>query len=203
MKIQSVLAVVAIGILIVSGKAINGYQVGDVVSDFKLKSTDGKEIALSDFTKAKGVIVIFDCNTCPYSKAYNDRIIALNKKYTSAGFPVIAINANDPLKSPGDSFDDMVSHAKRNHYEFPYLFDESQNVAKSFGATNTPHVFILKRAEAEFKVVYIGAIDNNVKDANKADKKYVEEAVDAILNDKEIPVTKTKAIGCSIKWKDA
>jgi peroxiredoxin len=203
MKLKSILATTAIGILVVAAKAITGYQVGDVVSDFKLKSTNGKEIALSDFQELKGVIIIFDCNTCPYSKAYNDRIIALNKKYVLAGFPVIAINSNDPSKSPGDSFEEMVSHAKKNHYEFPYLFDESQNVAKSFGATNTPHVFILKRADAEFKVAYIGAIDNNVKDAEKADKKYVEQAVDALLNGKEIPSTKTKAIGCSIKWKDA
>lgn len=201
MKFKSFFATIAI--LIVAAKAINGYEVGDVVSDFKLKSTDGKDVALSDFKVAKGVIVVFDCNTCPYSKAYNDRIIALNKKYASAGFPLIAINANDPAKSPGDSFEKMVSHAKRNHYEFPYLFDESQNIARNFGATNTPHVFVLKRIGEEFKVAYIGAIDNNVKDAEKADKKYVEEAVDALLDGKEVPSTKTKAIGCSIKWKDA
>jgi peroxiredoxin len=203
MKLNSIFAAVVIGILIIAAKAISGYEVGDVVSDFKLKGTDGKEIALSDFKEAKGVIVVFDCNTCPYSKAYNDRIIALNKKYASAGFPLIAINANDPLKSPGDSFEKMISHAKKNHYDFPYLFDESQNIARNFGATNTPHVFVLKRTGAEFKVAYVGAIDNNVKDAEKADKKYVEQAVEALLNGKEVPTAKTKAIGCSIKWKDA
>jgi len=203
MSIKTVLGLVAIAFLISSAKTTGGYQVGDTVSDFKLKNVDGKEISLSSYKESKGVILVFDCNTCPYSKAYNDRIIALNKKYASVGFPVLAINSNDPQKSPGDSFDEMVSHAKRNHYDFPYLFDESQNVAQNFGATNTPHVFVLKHSGSEFKVVYIGAIDNNVKDADKADKRYVEDAINAILNGKEIPVTKTKAIGCTIKWKDA
>jgi peroxiredoxin len=181
----------------------SGYEVGDAVADFKLKGTDGKFISLSDYKAQKGVIVIFDCNTCPYSKAYNERIIALNKKYASQGFPVVAINANDPEKSPGDSFNDMVAHAKKNSYDFPYLFDETQNVAHSFGATNTPHVFILKKEKEKFVVAYIGAIDNNVKEASSADKKYVEEALDALLQEKPVSTTKTKAIGCTIKWKNA
>jgi glutathione peroxidase-family protein len=147
--------------------------------------------------------VIFDCNTCPYSKSYNERIKALNKKYAAVGFPVIAINSNDPKKSPGDSFEEMVSHAKKNSYDFPYLYDDTQNVARAFGATNTPHVFVLKQVESEFKVAYIGAIDNNVRDAAKADKKYVEETIDALLNGNDAPASKTKAIGCTIKWKDA
>jgi peroxiredoxin len=190
-------------IVLVAAKAINGYQVGDMVTDFKLKSTEGKFVALSDYKDARGIILIFDCNTCPYSKAYNERIIDLNKKYASLGFPVIAINSNAPEKSPGDSFEEMVSYAKKKNYSFPYLFDESQSIAKAFGASNTPHVFVLNRVGSEFKVAYIGAIDNNVKDASAADKKYVEEAVDAILKGKEIPTNKTKAIGCTIKWRDA
>lgn len=181
----------------------NGYEVGDVVADFKLKNVDGKSIALSSYKDVKGAIVVFDCNTCPYSKAYNDRIIALNKSYSSKGFPVIAINANDPGISPGDSFDAMVKYAKDKNYTFPYLIDESQSVARAFGATNTPHVFVLKREGNEFKVAYIGAIDNNSQNASAADKKYVEEAIDALLTGKEVPTNKTKAIGCTIKWKNA
>jgi peroxiredoxin len=181
----------------------SGYGVGDRVADFKLKSTDGKMVSLTDYKNAKGVIVIFDCNTCPYSKAYNERIISLNNRYAEKGFPVIAINANDPEKSPGDSFDEMVQHAKSNSYKFPYLFDETQAVARAFGATNTPHVFILEKTADDFKIVYIGAIDNNVRDANAADKKYVQQAIDALLEGKEIPATKTKAVGCGIKWKAA
>lgn len=179
-----------------------GYEVGDTVADFKLKNTDGKFVSLSDFKNDKGVIVIFDCNTCPYSKAYNERILSLNKKYASKGYPVVTINANDPEKSPGDSFNDMVEHAKKNNYDFPYLLDETQTVARTFGATNTPHVFVLKKDQDNFVVAYIGAIDNNVRDASGADKKYVEEAIDALLQGKPVSTTKTKAIGCGIKWKN-
>jgi peroxiredoxin len=180
-----------------------GYGVGDTVKSFTLKNTDGKNVSLSDYKGEKGVIVIFDCNTCPYSKLYNNRIMALNKKYKTKGFPVITINANDPKMSPGDSYDAMVSQAKKKGYDFPYLVDESQEVAKSFGATNTPHVYVLKREGNDFKVAYIGAIDDNSKDEKSASKKYVEDAVDALLADKPVPTEKTKAIGCGIKYRNS
>lgn len=190
--------------LLVAGRTVTlNYGVGDTVADFKLKNVDGKMVALSDYKKSKGVIVIFDCNTCPYSQKYNDRIIGLNKKYASQGFPVVTINANDPEISSGDSFSEMIDQAKRKGYDFPYLVDETQAVAKSFGATNTPHVFVLKNDGNSFKVAYVGAIDDNARDASSASKKYVEDAVDALLTNKSVPVTKTKAIGCGIKWKDA
>lgn len=179
----------------------SNYGLGDTVADFKLKNVDGKLVSLSDFKDAKGAIVIFDCNTCPFSKAYNERILALDAKYSSKGFPVVAINSNDPSVSPGDSYDDMVAHAKSKGYKFPYLFDETQDVAKAFGATNTPHVFVLKKEGNKFSVAYIGAIDNNARDAAAADKKYVEEAVDALMAGKKVENNKTKAIGCTIKWK--
>jgi peroxiredoxin len=194
----------AVGVVALLGAfRIGNYSVGDTVADFKLKNVDGKMVSLSDFKDAKGVIVIFDCNTCPFSKAYNDRIIGLDKKYSGQGFPVIAINSNDPEVSPGDSFEAMVDHAKTKGYTFPYLFDESQSVAKAFGASNTPHVFVLKKDGNKYTVAYIGAIDNNVRDAASADKRYVESAVDALLSGKEVENTKTKAIGCTIKWKNA
>lgn len=175
-----------------------GYEVGDTAADFKLKNVDGKMVSLSDYKNAKGFIVIFDCNTCPYSKAYNERIIALNKKYASVGYPVVAINSNDPSKSSGDSFEEMVRVAKEKGYEFPYLVDESQTVAKSFGATNTPHVFVLTK---DLKVAYIGAIDDSARKAEAVTKKYVETAVDELLAGKKVSNSKTKAIGCGIKWK--
>ncbi len=177
------------------------YEVGDSVADFKLKNVDGKMVSLSDYHDQKGAIVIFDCNTCPYSRAYNGRIIELNSKYAPKGFPVITINPNDPGISPGDSFKEMASQAKKKGYEFPYLQDESQQVARSFGATNTPHVFVLKKDGQNFKVAYIGTIDNNSRDSSSATKKYVEDAVDALLGDRSVPTTRTKAIGCGIKWK--
>lgn len=196
------LSLAAIVVAICFAGTGSGYEVGDLVSDFKLKNVDGKMISLSEYGSGKGVILIFDCNTCPYSKAYNDRIIGLHKKYSSAGFPVLAINANDPQLSPGDSFDAMVSYAKEKGYPFPYLVDQTQEVARAFGASNTPHVYVLKRDNKSFTVAYKGAIDNNTKDAASADKKYVEDAVDALIAGKDITTTKTKAIGCTIKWRN-
>lgn len=189
-------------VLLISGKPVK-YDVGDSVADFKLKNFDGKMVSLSDYKNGKGVIVIFDCNTCPYSKAYNDRIIALNRKYASKGFPVVTINANDPQLSPGDSFEAMAEQAKRKNYDFPYLIDETQTVAQAFGATNTPHVFVLQKAGSDFKVAYIGTIDNNSRDASSANKKYVEDAVEELLAGKSVSNTRTKAIGCGIKWKNS
>jgi peroxiredoxin len=191
------LAVVTI--LVAAAPMKQGYDIGDTVADFKLKNVDGKKVALADFKSAKGFIVIFDCNTCPVSKAYNERIIALHKKYASLGFPVLAINPNDPEVSAGDSFEKMVDYARKKGYEFPYLVDETQEVAKAFGATNTPHVFVLTK---ELKVAYIGSIDNS-RDESKITKKFVEEAVDALLKGQEVPTPKTKALGCTIKWKNA
>jgi peroxiredoxin len=184
------------------GSKSPSYDLGDDVANFTLKNVDGKMVSLTDYKSSQGVIVIFDCNTCPFSRAYNDRIIALNDRYASKGFPVITINANNPELSPGDSFKEMASVAKKKNYAFPYLVDETQTVAKSFGATNTPHVFVLKNDAQRFKVAYIGTIDNNSRDASAATKKYVEEAVDALLADKDVPTAKTKAIGCGIKWKE-
>lgn len=179
------------------------YEIGETIENFSLKNTDGKMVALSDYKDAQGVILIFDCNTCPYSKIYNERIMALNKQYKAKGFPVITINVNDPVLSPGDSYEEMVKIAKSKGYDFPYLQDETQKVGRAFGATNTPHVFVLKKFENGFKVAYIGAIDNNSRDGNAATKKYVEEAVNALLNGKAVPTEKTKAIGCSIKYRNS
>jgi peroxiredoxin len=197
---KTIVSILCAAALCFSFVAPAGYSVGDTVSDFKLKNIDGKMVSLSSFDKTKGVIVVFDCNTCPVSKAYNNRILALAKKYNDT-YPLLAINANDPDVSSGDSFEDMVSYAKDHGYTFPYLFDETQNVAKAFGATNTPHVFVLNKTGQEFKIAYIGTIDDSAKNAKAVTKKYVEDAIDALLAGKEVTNTKTKAVGCGIKWK--
>jgi peroxiredoxin len=181
---------------------VPNYGVGDTVSDFKLKNVDGKMVSLNDFKKSKGVIVIFDCNTCPFSQRYNSRIIALHNRYSSQGFPVITINPNDPEQSSGDSFKEMVELAKQKNYTFPYLVDESQEVARAFGATNTPQVFVLKNEGNSFRVAYMGAIDDNARDEAGVSKKYVENAVDALVANTKITVSKTKALGCGIKWRE-
>jgi peroxiredoxin len=195
------LVIVLLAIVAIAASPVkDGLDIGDTATDFKLKNVDGKTVSLADFKEAKGYIIIFDCNTCPYSKAYNQRIMDLNAKYAGKGIPVLAINSNDPNASSGDSFEEMVRIAKKKDYKFPYLVDETQEIAKAYGATNTPHVFVLSK---DLKVTYIGAIDDNSRKADAVTKRYVEDAADALLQGKPAPNPKTKAIGCGIKWKSA
>jgi peroxiredoxin len=175
----------------------DGYKIGDTIEDFKLKNIDDKMVSLSDYSDAKGFMIIFTCNMCPYSVANEDRIIALDKKYKGLGFPVIAINPNDPAAMPGDGFPEMKVRAQEKGFTFPYLFDEGQKVYPKFGASRTPHVFIVSKPN--MTVEYIGAIDNSSRDPRKVTEKYVENAVDALLSGKKPSKTETRAIGCSIK----
>jgi len=177
----------------------DGYKVGDMAADFSLKNIDGAMVSLSDFDNAKGFVVIFTCNTCPYAQAYEDRIIALDAKYKAQGVPVIAINPNDPSAKPGDSFAKMKERAAEKGFTFPYLLDEGQQVYPQYGATRTPHVFLLEKTASGNEVKYIGAIDDNYQDASQVDETFVENAVDAMLAGNEINPKTTKAIGCGIK----
>ena len=131
------------------GSAGKGYKPGDVATDFKLKNVDGKFVSLADYSKAKGYIVVFTCNHCPYAVAYEDRIIALDKKYASKGYPVIAINPNDPAAQPKDSYQAMQVRAKEKAFSFPYLFDDGQKIYPQYGATKTPHVFVLNKEKGK------------------------------------------------------
>lgn len=178
-----------------------GYKVGDVASDFKLKNVDGTMVSLADYKEAKGFIVVFTCNMCPYSVANEDRIIALDKKYKEKGFPVIAINPNDPEVSKGDSFEGMKVRAKEKGFTFPYLFDEGQKVYPMYGATKTPHVYILNKQDDKLVVEYIGAIDDSSRNENNVKERFVEDAVNALLKGEKPSKTDTRAIGCSIKDK--
>ncbi|MBC6699446.1 thioredoxin family protein [Hymenobacter puniceus] len=182
---------------------VAGYQVGDKAADFQLKNVDGKLVSLASNKAAKGYIVVFTCNTCPYAKAYEQRIIDLHTKYAPLGYPVVAINPNDPAVAPGDSFADMQKRAKDKRYGFPYLQDESQEVARRYGATRTPHLYVLNRQGNDFVVSYIGAIDDNSEDARLVKTKYLENAMTELLAGKPATVSTTKAIGCTIKWKKA
>ena len=174
---------------------------GDQARDFKLKNVDGKLVSMADNPDAKGYILVFTCNTCPVSQAYEDRIIALHAQYAPRGYPVIAINPNDPDVAAGDSFDNTKTRAASKAYVFPYLTDETQEVAKAYGARSTPQVFIVGKKAGNFVVEYTGAIDNNAEDAGSATRKYVEAAMTDILAGKPATTNATKAIGCSIKWR--
>ena len=196
-----------LGLLLIAGlfaaftiaKPAAGYQVGDVAADFSLKNVDGKKVSLKDFKDAKGYIVIFTCNHCPYAQAYEDRIIALDKQFKKQGYPVIAINPNNPEKQKDDSFPKMQDRAKEKKFSFPYLLDEGQKIYPQYGATKTPHVYVLQKTKQGNVVKYIGAIDDNYEDEAAVKQKYVVNAVNALLKGKEVPVKETKAIGCSIK----
>lgn len=185
----------------IAAKAAGPYQPGDHASDFSLKNVDGKIISLSQLTDAKGYIVMFICNTCPIVKHYESRIADLHKKYAAKGYPVIAINSNDKIISPGDSFEEMQKLAAEKKFEFNYLYDETQEVVNKYGATNTPHVYVLSKKDGNHKVEYTGAIDNNVENPDLADKKYVEDAVNALLKGEQVTVTRTRAVGCTVKLK--
>jgi glutathione peroxidase-family protein len=156
---------------------------------------------MADFTEAKGFILIFTCNHCPYSIVYEDRIIDLDKKYKSQGFPVIAINPNDPEVVAADSYENMIKRSTEKGFTFPYLFDEGQKVYPKYGATRTPHVYIVNKEAGKFIVKYIGAIDDNDQNPDKVKKRYIEMAVESLLKGEKVAVTETKAIGCTIKKK--
>ena len=206
MKKAIKLTVIAISAILVcaftlpkQGGPGGGYQIGDLAEDFTLKNIDGNMISLSDYGNAKGVILTFTCNTCPYAVMYEDRIIALNNKFAPKGYPVVAIMPNNTIIKPGDNLEAMQARAKEKGFTFPYLIDAKQDVFPKFGATKTPHVFVLQKTESGFIVKYIGGIDDNYKEASAVTTPYVENAVNALLQGNEVPQKETKAIGCSIK----
>lgn len=179
--------------------ADKGYDIGDIATDFVLEDTNGNFVSLTDFRDAKGFIVVFTCNTCPYAVLYEDRIEALNKKYAIQGYPVIAIMPNNVETKPGDSMESMRKRALSKGFTFPYLMDVGQKIYPLYGATKTPHVYVLESTSSGPIVRYIGGIDDNYKDASLVKTNYVEEAIESLKNGVAIKQTKTKAIGCSIK----
>ncbi|MDP2686052.1 MAG: thioredoxin family protein [Aequorivita sp.] len=176
-----------------------GYKIGDEATDFKLKDVNGRMVSLSDYKDAKGFIVIFTCNTCPFAVASEERIVALNNEFKSKGFPVIAINPNNPEIQEDDSFELMQQKAKEAGFTFPYLFDESQTIYAKYGATKTPHVYLLQKEDGKNIVKYIGAIDDNVRNAAEVKDRFLANAINELLEGKEVTVKETKAIGCSVK----
>lgn len=197
---KNLLSVVFLSLISLSLLA-QGYSVGDQARNFTLKNVDGKMVSLTDYADEEGVIVIFTCNHCPYAKAYEQRIIALDKAYASEGFPVVAINPNDPNRVPEDAFPKMQERAAEKGYTFPYLVDETQEIARTYGATKTPHVYLLATEDnGTFTVHYIGAIDDSPMDADAVDKTYLEDAIAAVKAGESPSPAETKAIGCTIKW---
>ena len=174
---------------------IGGYNIGDVATDFNLKNVDGSMVSLASVKDAKGYIVTFTCNECPFSKLYEDRLIALHNTYAPQGYPVIAINPNSP-ENEKEGYAAMQARAKEKGFPFAYLVDEGQKIYPQYGAVRTPHVFVL---DSDRKVQYIGTIDDNSKSPEDVKTKYVEDAILALQAGKKPTTTLTKAIGCPVK----
>jgi len=174
---------------------------GKTVADFRLKNTDGKFVSLSSYPQAKGFIIVFTCNHCPFAKLYPPRLNELNKKYSALGVPLIAISSTDTIVYEEDTYPEMVKKAKKEHFNFPYLFDEEQSVAKAFAAQKTPHAFVIWKENGNFVVKYSGAIDDNGAQPTKVKNQYVANAVNALLSGKEVTNGETKSIGCQIHFR--
>ena len=172
-------------------------KIGDKALDFSLTGIDDKMHSLNEYSD-KHVAVVFSCNHCPYVRAWEDRMIKIQTDYASKGVQLIAINANDVAKYPDDSFQNMKIRAREKKFNFPYLRDEDQKVAKSYGAQRTPEVFLFDMNRA---LQYHGAIDDNYDDPNAVKVHYLRNALDAILNGTKVPLAETAPVGCTVKWK--
>lgn len=173
-------------------------DLGHIAPDFSLPGIDGKNYRLSDFAANKLLLIIFSCNHCPYVQAYEERIKKLQDDFEKKGLQIIAINSNDADKYAEDSFEEMKKRAAAKGFNFLYLRDESQQTAKAFGAAFTPELFLFN---AERKLIYTGKIDDNWREPEKVQTKYLQNAIEAYLRGEEISVPETYAIGCTIKWK--
>lgn len=173
-------------------------KIGDKALPFNLPGIDGTNHSLAEFSKNNVVAVIFSCNHCPYVQAWEERMVQLQKDYSSKGVQLIAINANDAAKYPEDSFQKMQERAREKHFNFPYLRDESQEIARAYGAERTPEVFLLDKSRS---LRYHGAIDDNYDDPSAVKETYLRNAIDAILSGTQPKTAETKPVGCSIKWK--
>ncbi len=178
-----------------------GLQVGDIVPEFTLKNIDESMISVEGL-EGKGAIVIFSCNHCPYVVASEDRMIDLHNTYEPKGYPVVAINPNDINRVPGDSFEAMQIRSKEKGFPFYYLRDETQEIAKLFGATRTPHVYLLAKTEKGMQIKYIGAIDDSTQEAEEVEEKFLENAIAAVEKGLTPDPSFTKAVGCTIKWAE-
>lgn len=175
-----------------------GLPLGSPAVDFQLKGVDGKSYSLVNFKDKKAVVVVFSCNHCPYAQAYEQRLIQLQEDYFSKNVALVAINSNDDTNYPEDSFPNMVSRSKERGFNFPYVRDESQDIARKYGAICTPHVFAFDQNR---RLQYKGRIDDNWKSPADVKTRDLKNALDEILQGKTPSVQETRPYGCSIKWK--
>lgn len=173
-------------------------KIDSSIPNFSLIGIDDKTYSLKTFSDKNILIIIFSCNHCPYVQAYEDRLILLQRKFAFDKVQFVAINSNDDVKYPDDSFEEMKKRAELKKFNFPYLRDETQEVAKVFGATHTPQIFLFDKKR---KLKYEGKIDDNWQEPDKVKSAYLRDAIVEVLNKKEVSVPETFSIGCTIKWK--
>ena len=177
--------------------ATDTLKTGSKAPDFNLPATDGKHYSLNSFDGKKALVVIFSCNHCPYVQAYEDRIIEIQKDYADH-LQIVAISSNEDENYPEDSFEKMKERASMKGFNFPYLHDATQTVAKAYGATHTPEIFLF---DAKRELVFHGKIDDNWQEPQRVKSKYLRNAIDELLSGRQISVPETFTIGCTIKWK--
>ncbi|MCE5273414.1 thioredoxin family protein [bacterium] len=173
-------------------------KVGDAAVGFDLPGVDGKRYSLDSFSGSPVLAVVFSCVHCPYVLAWEERIKALAAEYGPRGAAFVLINANDPVKYPVDSFDGMKKHADEKGFAFPFVQDQSQEVARAYGAERTPEVFLFDK---DRRLVYTGAVDDNYDNPGAVGHRYLKDALDAALAGHPAPVASTPPVGCTIKWK--
>jgi peroxiredoxin len=171
--------------------------IGAVAPDFSLPGVDDQLYSMKSFADKKIVVVIFSCNHCPYVRAYEDRMIAIQRDFNDRGVALVAINSNETKNHPEDTFPKMVIRSDEKKFNFPYLRDESQKVADVYGAHYTPEIFLL---DAERRLRYTGKIDDNWQQPDAVKIRHLRDALEATLTGGSIPVAETHAIGCTIKW---
>jgi len=176
----------------------NGMPLGTAAPSFSLPGVDGKTYSLDSFADAELLVVVFTCNHCPYAIACEDRLIAIQNDYRDEGVQLVAINPNDAEKYPDDSFEKMKERAAAKSFNFPYLRDDSQAVARAYDAACTPDVFVFDR---DRKLLYNGRIDDNWKEPAKVTRQELRELLDAALQGASVDFEHIPSMGCSIKWK--
>jgi peroxiredoxin len=172
-------------------------KIGSELPGFELMGIDGKYHSPDSLFAKEALVIFFSCNHCPYVQAYEERIKNLQKEYSDK-ITFAAISSNDSVSYPEDSFEEMIKRGREKQLNFPYLYDESQNAARSFGATHTPEIFLFDKHR---KLVFHGKIDDNWQDENLVRNRYLKNAIDELLAGKQISVPETFTIGCTIKWK--
>lgn len=190
-----------VSLILLAGLTAGELELGSAIPlpDVKMLDVSGKEISLNDVKGENGLLVIFSCNTCPWVDAWEDRYLAVAEKLSPLGVGIVAINPNEAYRDKGDGIEDMKKRAGKMGYNFYYALDTDSQLAKAFGATRTPHIFLFDKEGA---LVYRGAIDDNAKEAKNVKKAYLTNAVDEMLAGKPVTVTSTKALGCAIKFPE-